>query len=123
MDITATFLPVAIELIDNVFPTAITYRRDEGSTYDPGTGLVTVNQTDYSINAGVLKRTRQEQGGVAEVYEIDLWIHHNGDGLPHLPTTEDQVVYDSTTFKVVQIDPTYSSDGLIASKITARAAG
>ena len=56
MDIDATFLPVAIELIDNVFPTAITYKRDAGSTYDPATGTVTPVITDYTINAGVLGR-------------------------------------------------------------------
>ena len=54
MDIVATFLPVAIELIDNVFPTAITYKRNAGSSYDPATGTVTASVTDYSINAGFL---------------------------------------------------------------------
>lgn len=123
MDIVATFLPVAIELIDNVFPTAITYKRNAGSSYDPATGTVTASVTDYSINAGFLGRNRIEEGGVAETHEVRLWIHHNGDGLPYLPTTADSIVYDSTTWKVVEVDPTYSSDGLIASKIRARTSG
>ena len=123
MDIDSTFLPVAVELIDNVFPTAIVYRRDEGSTYDPATGTVTPSITDYDINAGVLSRGRIEEGGVAESYQLRLWIQHSSTGLPHLPTTNDSIVYDGTTWKVTEIDPTYSSDNLIASKIVARTSG
>ena len=120
MDIDATFMPVAVELIDSVFPTAITYKRDEGSSYDPATGEVTQNIVDYAIKAGVLSRGRVEAGGTAESYELRLWIQHSASGLPHLPTTADQVVYDGTTWRVSTIDPTYSSKGLIASKIIAR---
>ena len=117
MDIDATFMPVAVELIDSVFPTAITYQRDEGSSYDPTTGDVTANVVDYAIKAGVLSRGRAEAGGTAESYELRLWIQHSASGLPHLPTTADRVVYDGTTWKVTTIDPTYSSKALIASKI------
>jgi hypothetical protein len=117
MDIDATFMPVAVELIDSVFPTAIIYKRDEGSSYDPATGDVTPNVVDYAIKAGVLSRGRVEAGGTAESYELRLWIQHSASGLPHLPTTADQVVYDGTTWRVSTIDPTYSSKGLIASKI------
>ena len=120
MDIDATFLPVAEELIDSVFPTAIVYRRDEGSTYNPETGEVTSNSTDYNINAGVLSRGNSEDGGVGGVIELRLWIHHGPAGLPHLPETGDQVIYDGRTYKVVTVDPTYSSKALIASKILCR---
>ena len=120
MDIDATFMPVAIDLIDNRFPTTIIYKRDEGSSYDPATGDVTPNVVDYAISAGVLPRGRTEAGGTAETYELSLWIQHSASGLPHLPTTADRVVYDGTTWKVTDITPTYSSKGLIASKITAR---
>ena len=120
MDIDATFLPVAEELIDSVFPTAIVYRRDEGSTYNPETGEVTSNSTDYNINAGVLSRGNSEDGGVGGVIELRLWIHHGTAGLPYLPETGDQVIYDGRTYKVVTVDPTYSSKALIASKIVCR---
>ena len=120
MNIDSTFLPVAQELIDQVFPTTIAYLRDEGSSYDPSTGEVVPNVTQYDINAGVLSRGRTEQGGVGEDYELRLWIHHGTGGLPHLPTTSDQVEYGGLTWKVTEIDPTYSSKDLIASKIVAR---
>ena len=120
MDIDATFMPVAVELIDSVFPTAITYQRDEGSSYDPATGDVTPNVVDYAIKAGVLSRGRAEAGGTAESYTLSLWIQHSASGLPHLPTTADRVVYDGTTWRVSSIDPTYSSKSLIASKILCR---
>jgi len=121
MDIDATFLPVAEELIDSVFPTPIKYLQTENPTYDPATGQTTPNVVEYSINAGILSRGRNEAGGVDEQYELRLWIHHGSRGLPVLPKTSDRVLYDSVYWKVYKVDPTYSSDALIASKILVRA--
>ena len=121
MDIVGTFLPVAEELIDQVFPTGITYIRLLGTGYDPGTGQVTQTVEQYAIKAGVLSRGRMEEGGVGETYELRLWIHHGPTGMPHLPKTGDVVEYDSTQWKVTTADPTYSSAGLIASKLMCRA--
>ena len=120
MDIDATFMPVAVELIDTVFPTTITYERVQPPAYDPSTGDVVENVTQFDIKAGVLSRGRVEAGGVGESYELRLWIQHSASGLPHLPTTADRVEYDGTSWKVVSVDPTYSSKGLIASRITAK---
>ena len=120
MNIDATFLPVAQELIDQVFPTTIAYLRNDGGSYDPATGEVTQNTTQYDINAGVLSRGRTEEGGVGESQELRLWIHHGTGGMPHLPTTADQVEYSGLVWKVTAVDPTYSSKELIASKIIAR---
>ena len=121
MDIDGNFLPVAIELIDSVFPTPIKYLQTENPTYDPATGQTTPNVTEFSINAGILSRGRVEQGGPAEEYELRLWIHHGSRGLPVLPKTSDRVYYDSVYWKVFSVDPTYSSDDLIASRILVRA--
>ena len=121
MDIDNTFLPVAIELIQNVFPTPIKYIRSLGRDYDPISGEVVENTQDFDISAGVISRARVEEGGVGETYSLTLWIDHSATGMPHLPTTADSVEYDATTWKVVMIDPTYSSKSLIASKIVARA--
>ena len=121
MDIVGTFLPVAEELIDQVFPTDITYIRLLGTGYDPATGQVTPITEQYSIKAGVLSRGRMEEGGVGETYELRLWIHHGSAGMPHLPKTGDVVEYDSTQWKVTTADPSYSSAGLIASKLLCRA--
>ena len=121
MDIDATFMPVAVELIDSVFPTSIAYFRNSGPSYDPSTGDVTENIEQFNISAGVLSRGRSEAGGVGESYEIRLWIQHSASGLPHLPTTADTIEYSGSTWKVTTVDPTYSSKALIASKITARA--
>ena len=120
MQITETFIPVAVELIDNVFPTAVVYEQVGAPVYDPATGDVTETVTQLNIKAGVLSRGRTEQGGVGESYTLRLWIHHASSGLPQLPTTSDRVVYDGTTWQVTEIDPTYSSAGLIASKILCR---
>ena len=121
MNITDTFLPLAEELIDQVFPTDITYIRLLGTGYDPATGQVTPVTEQYAIKAGVLSRGRMEEGGVGETYEIRLWIHHGAAGMPHLPKTGDVVEYDAERWKVTTVDPSYSSAGLIASKLMCRA--
>jgi hypothetical protein len=120
MDISAVFTPVAVELVDSVFPTAIVYHQHGASVYDPTTGTVTGADTDHAIKAGVLSRSRVEAGGPNEVYEISLWVHHGATGLGFLPTTADSFSYDSVVWKVVSVEPTYSSKSLIASKIKGR---
>ena len=120
MQITETFLPVAVELIDE-FATPIVYTRNEGATYDPSSGTVSPSSTDYNINAGILSRSRNELGGTAETYTMMLWIQHSESGLPYLPTTADTVTYDGEVWKVNIVAPTYSSKGLIASKLVVRA--
>ena len=122
MDVSAVFTPVAVELIDKVFPTSITFHQHGTATYDPETGAVTETETDHAISAGVLNRRRVEQGGTEETYEITVWVHHGADGLGFLPTTADSFTYDSVLWRVTAVDPTYSSATLIASKITARGA-
>ena len=121
MDISAVFTPVAVELVDSVFPTAIVYHQHGASVYDPTTGTVTGADTDHAIKAGVLSRSRIEAGGPNEAYEIDLWVHHGATGLSFLPTTADSFTYDAVVWKVVSVEPTYSSKSLIASKIKGRA--
>ena len=117
MDIDATFLPVAVELIDQVFPTSITYHRLAGRVYDPAVGEVVDDWADKTINAGILSRSRTEEGGVAETYELELWIQHSPSGIADLPTTADEITYDGVRWKVSTVAPTYSSKGLIASKL------
>lgn len=120
MNIDETFLPVAKELIHSVFPTQIVYHHSTGVGYDTTTGVATPSYTDYSIPAGVLSRQRVEDGGVSELYEITIWIDHGIDGMPENPKTGDYFTYDAIRWKVTTIGPTYSSTGLIASKIVGR---
>lgn len=120
MDIDATFLPVAVELIDQVFPTEIVYQKIGQPTYDPASGEVTPDVVESTINAGILSRGRVEGGGPLETFELRLWIQHSPSGLQELPSTADRVLYDNRYWKVVTVDPTYSSKDLIASRLTLR---
>jgi hypothetical protein len=119
MDIDGVFGDVADLLVNSIFPTAIVYHEKGVGSFDPLTGAVTGADVDHNINAGVLKRNRTEEGGTAEKYELLLWVEHKT--LPILPKTGDSVTYDGTTWKVTAVEPTYSSKGLIASKLTVRA--
>ena len=92
-----------------------------GVSYDPATGEVVQDITEYSIKAGILSRERTEEGGIGEEYLLNLWLHHSSSGMPHLPKTGDMVIYDDTEWSVVSIAPTYSSKGLIASKLQVKA--
>jgi hypothetical protein len=118
MDIDLTFAPVADLLVNQVFPTQITYHEHRPGKYDPLTGAVTKDDTDHTVNAGILNRKRVEGGGTAETYELLLWVEHKT--LPILPKTGDEVTYDGTTWKVTAVEPTYSSKKLIASKLRVR---
>jgi hypothetical protein len=122
MNIDQTFLPVAVELIENVFPTDVVYHQHGVKTFDPETGTVTGADTDHNIKAGVLSRSRTEEGGPNETFQITIWVQHSASGLPFLPTTGDSFTYDSVVWKVIGVSPTYSSKNLIASKITGRSA-
>jgi hypothetical protein len=119
VDIDAVFGGVSDTLINSVFPTAVVYHEKGTPTYDPLSGAVTGADVDHNINAGVLSRSRTEEGGTAEKYELLLWVEHKT--LPILPKTGDSVTYDGTTWKVTAIEPCYSSKGLIASKLRVRA--
>lgn len=123
MDVSSTFLPVAVGLIDQTFSSDITYRRTLHGGYNPATGLVTTTSTDTAMKAGVLSRARSEEGGTDETWVLTLWIHHGPTGLPFLPTTGDEVIYDGTTWRVAGVDPTYSAQSLIASKLVCRSPG
>jgi hypothetical protein len=120
MDIDATFLPVADLLVNSVFATPIIYHEHGASTYDPLSGSVTGSDIDHAINAGILSRSRVEDGGSNETYELLLWVEHKT--LPILPTTADSVTYGGTRWKVTEVAPTYSSKALIASKLKVRSA-
>ena len=122
MDVSAVFTPVGVELIDNVFPSDITFHQHGASVYDPVTGTVTGAGTDHAIKAGILSRSRIEEGGSNEAYTLTAWIHHGATGLSFLPTTADTFTYDGLVWRIVEIAPTYSSKALIASKIKGRAA-
>lgn len=122
MNVDATFLPVAVELVDNVFGTDLVYHQNGPSAYDPTTGVVTPASTDHAVKAGVLSRSRTEEGGPNETYQISLWFHHGAGGLGFLPTTEDTITYDGVVWRVTEVNPTYSSKALIASKVVARSA-
>ena len=116
MDIDAVFKDVAVDLI-NEFATPIVYRRIEGRAYDVTTGRVEETVVEYNMNAGILSRSRTEEGGVGEVYSIEIWIQHSDSGLPFTPRTGDYVVYDDVNWKVSTVSPMYSSKALIASKL------
>ena len=122
MNVSGVFTPVAIELVDNVFGTDVVYHQNGPSAYDPATGTVTPASTAHAVKAGVLSRSRTEEGGPNETYQISFWFHHGAGGLGFLPTTEDTITYDGVVWKVVEVSPTYSAATLIASKLTCRAA-
>ena len=122
MDVSATFLPTGIELIDNVFGTDITFHQHGAGAYNPVTGVVTGADTDHAIKAGIISRSRIEEGGSNEAYTLTAWIHHGATGLGFLPTTADTFTYDGLVWRIVEIAPTYSAATLIASKIKGRSA-
>lgn len=116
-----TFLPIARRLVVR-FGTPIEYTSAGVASYDPATGAVSQAQTTLTLDAGITRRRRLEEGGPGERQELELWIHHDADGLPTQARTDDVIAYDGIAWRVVKVDPGYSSGGLIASRILARSA-
>ena len=118
MSFADTLLPLAEGLIDQTFGTPILYQRVIHGGYDPSTGMVTSSTVDRQIMAGVLSTGRMEQGGTLEQRELRLWVHHGPTGLQIFPATADRVQYLSLWWKVTAVEPTYSGQALVASKLT-----
>lgn len=87
----------------------------DNADIDPRDALVVKEFSDHPINAGILNRSRADKTGSVENYELLLWVEHKT--LPLLPDTADRITYDNTLWKVMEVSPTYSSKGLIASKL------
>jgi hypothetical protein len=111
-------LEVAVELVDDMAAVPITYQRRIHGGYDPATGLVTESVVDRQIMAGVLSTGRTEQGGAQESHQLRLWVQHGPSGLQIFPLTSDRVQYLGEWWKVTVIDPTFSGNALVASKLT-----
>jgi len=118
MSFADTLLPLAENLIDGVFGTPVLYQRVIHGGYDPTTGQVTSSTVDRQIMAGVLSSGRNEEGGAQEQRELRLWVHHGVTGLQIFPLTSDRVQYLGVWWKVVRVDPSYSGQALVASKLT-----
>jgi hypothetical protein len=118
MSFADTLLPLAVDLVDVVFGTPVLYQRVLHGGYDPATGLVTATTVDKQIMAGVLSTGRSEQGGVQESHQLRLWVHHGPTGLQIFPLTSDRVLYLGIWWKVTTVEPTYSGQALVASKLT-----
>jgi hypothetical protein len=118
MSFADTLLPLAEGLIDDTFGTPILYQRVIHGGYSPETGQVTSSTVDRQIMAAVLSTGRTEQGGTAEQRELRLWVHHGATGLQIFPLTSDRVQYLGIWWKVTAVEPTYSGQALVASKLT-----
>jgi hypothetical protein len=118
MSFADTLLPLAEGLIDQTFGTPIIYQRRIHGGYDPTTGQVASSTVDRQIMAGVLSTGRNEEGGTQEQRELRLWVHHGVTGLQIFPLTSDRVQYLGVWWKVTRVDPSYSGQALVASKLT-----
>ena len=115
MPLQDTFIPVAKTLVDlGRIGTCNLIRVD--STYDPAVGEVVEVETIYAGFGAVMKRWRDEAGGTGEDYRLEVWMDHQTTN--YLPETKDRVSYDGRTWKVISVNPTYSGDALVASKLT-----
>ena len=123
MNISGTFLPMAKNLIGNVFDASVSieYIHYVSPTYNTATGQFTKTAQTTTIDAAIISMSRVEESDVQEVFELHFWIHHDSDGgLEIIPTTSDRVNFDSKQWRVTGIDPTYTDGVLIASRLTAR---
>lgn len=112
--------PLADQLVSLFRVNGLDYVRRTQGGYDPATGQVTATEQTYTGAGAITERRRAEGGGANETYEIDVWMYI-GDIDDEWPTTDDQFVYETKVWKIVQVDPMYSGDTRYACKVRARA--
>lgn len=116
----ALFRGVGNDLVE-LFGSTCTYRQSAvgGGNYDPLSGAVSDATIEYQVKAGVEQITRVENGGTNEALEAVMWFSHVT--LPIEPTTSDTVVYQGKTWQVIEVNPQFAGDQLIAFGLKVRA--
>jgi hypothetical protein len=114
-------IPLAKRLVDRFRSTDLTYIRVDAYSYNEQTGTVTATEEEIPAAGAVVKSMKGERDGVEQGTQLEAWIDHAT--VPWPISTQDQLEYMGRRWKIVSIDPTYSSgdDVAYASKITARA--
>lgn len=85
----------------------VAFVRRASSTYDPATGAVTTPEQRIACGAAIPKLRRIEEGGTAEQHECEAWF--DSTTLPLMPTTADVVEFMDKTWRIVAVDPAYTS--------------
>lgn len=114
-------IPLAKRLVDRFRSQELTYVRIVPGAYDETTGTAAVVETEIAAAGAVTKSMKGERDGVQQGSELEAWIDHVT--VPWPISTADRLEYMGRRWKIVSIDPTYSSSDteVYASKITARA--
>ena len=112
--------PLADELVSIFRVDSLLYVRVTPGAYDPATGTITNTETTFTKAGAITERRREEVQNGLERFEMDVWMALS-DIAEEYPTYADHFVYESKTYKIMQIDPIYSGDKRYAVKCRARA--
>ena len=113
--------PLAKRLVDRFRSSELTYIRVASGAYNEVTGVASIAETQIPFAGAVLRSMKAERDGVQQGSELEAWIDHTI--VPWPISSNDRLQYMGRRWKIISIDPTYSSSAtqVYASKIRARA--
>lgn len=112
--------PLATELVGEFRVDSLDYIR-RTTAYDPASGETTTTDVVYVAAGAVTQWSNIEEGGVSGPQTLKVWVDLAGIG-DIWPTTNDQLAYDGSKWKIEEIAPAYSGDLKYACKLSARRA-
>jgi hypothetical protein len=114
-------IPLAKELVDRFRSDNLTYVRITAGVYNETTGVAAATEVKITAAGAVSQSMKGERDGVEQGSELEVWIDHATVSWPL--STKDRLEYMGRRWKIVSIDPTYSSSDVkvYASRIKARA--
>lgn len=90
---------------------AVSYVSVTDGVYDPATGSVVPTEAASSIKAVIESYKMMGDGFTSGlIRESDRKITFAASGITFTPKTGDKVTFDTETFAVLSVDPTYSGD-------------
>lgn len=108
---------VASSLV-STFGASIVYRAVTRGTYNTETGKRETTTTDYSVRA-VVGRVRQDLFGTV-IKAGDWRVQIAALSLPVTPSTNDVMVVNGESLRIMQIDPVYSGDQVATYTVVGR---
>jgi len=92
----------------NTFGTSVTFRLVTPGSYDTTTGTQKPTETNTTVKGTLAAYTNHERGDSIQLGDRKLFVA--ASALTVTPTTDDQIVIDSSVYRIVRNNVTYATD-------------
>lgn len=114
------FAALALELLAEDYKDVVFTEAPDTDDYDPTTGRTTLPVTTWTVKSAPPFSYAEQMVNGNTVQADDLRLLIAGSGQSFVPTTTQQVAFDSKTFRIVAVRPYYSGDDIAAWEVQVR---